>query len=101
GKEVVQLYVSAPEDSSMPKPTIELRAFGKTRELKPGESERVEMTFSNYDIASYDVSQQAYITDAGSYTVHFAASATDIRQSAKFKSDKFKWQCHDVMRPNK
>ena len=101
GKEVVQLYVSAPEDSSMPKPAIELRAFGKTRELKPGESERVEMTFSNYDIASYDVSQQAYITDAGSYTVHFAASATDIRQSAKFKSDKFKWQCHDVMRPNK
>ena len=101
GKEVVQLYVSAPEDSSMPKPAIELRAFSKTRELKPGESERVEMTFSNYDIASYDVSQQAYITDAGSYTVHFAASATDIRQSAKFKSDKFKWQCHDVMRPNK
>ena len=100
GKEVVQLYVSAPK-GNMPKPAIELRAFGKTRELKPGESERIEMTFSNYDIASYDVSQQAYITDAGNYTAHFAASATDIRLSADFKSDKHKWQCHDVMRPNK
>ena len=100
GKEVVQLYISAPK-GNMPKPAIELRAFGKTRELKPGESQRVEMTFSYYDIASYDVSQQAYITDAGSYDAHFAASATDIRQTLHFKTDKHKWECHDVMRPNK
>jgi beta-glucosidase len=100
GKEVVQLYITAPK-GNMPKPAIELRAFGKTRELKPGESQRVEMTFSYYDIASYDVSQQAYITDAGSYDAHFAASATDIRQTLHFKTDKHKWECHDVMRPNK
>lgn len=98
GKEVVQLYVTAPK-GNMPMPAIELRAFGKTRELKPGESERVEMSFSYYDMASYDVSQQAYVTEPGTYNVHFAASATDIRQSLAVKMDKHKWECHDVMKP--
>jgi hypothetical protein len=57
------------------------------------------MSFSYYDMASYDVSQQAYVTEPGTYNVHFAASATDIRQSLAVKMYKHKWECHDVMKP--
>lgn len=40
GKEAPQLYVSAP-DGKLEKPAIELKAFGKTRELKPGQKRRL------------------------------------------------------------
>ncbi len=83
GKEVVQLYVAAPE-SSMAKPAMELKAFGKTKELKPGESQTLSMTFTNYDLASFDEGKSAFVTDKGTYTAKFGANANDIRHEAKF-----------------
>ena len=41
GKEVVQLYVSAPSNTSLVKPEKELKDFTKTGELKSGESQTV------------------------------------------------------------
>ena len=90
GREAVQLYVTAPK-GNMTKPQIELKAFGKTGELKPGESEKVTMTFTNYDLASFDEAQSAFVTDAGEYTAHFAASSADLRQSAKFTAKAAKY----------
>ena len=97
GKEAVQLYITAPK-SKLQKPAIELKAFGKTRELKPGESQQLLLTFSGYDLASYDTDQQAWVTDGGEYTAKFAASAEDIRQTVKFKAKAEIVKCHDVMR---
>lgn len=97
GKEAVQLYITAPK-SKLHKPAIELKAFGKTRELKPGESQQLLLTFSGYDLASYDTDQQAWVTDGGEYTAKFAASAEDIRQTVKFKAKAEIVKCHDVMR---
>ena len=97
GKEAVQLYITAPK-SKLHKPAIELKAFGKTRELKPGESQQLLLTFSGYDLASYDTDQQAWVTDGGEYTAKFAASAEDIRQTVKFKAKAETVKCHDVMR---
>lgn len=83
GREVVQLYVTAPE-SNLEKPAMELRAYGKTRELAPGESQTLQLTFTNYDLASFDPDKQAFVTDPGTYKAHFAASAADIRHSVDF-----------------
>jgi beta-glucosidase len=100
GKETVELYVTAPK-GKLEKPAIELKAFAKTRELNPGESQEVKMTFTNYDLASYDESQQAFVTDAGTYTGRFAASATDIRQNVTFKADAGLVKCHDALKVQK
>ncbi len=96
GKEVVQLYISAPK-GTLKKPAYELKAYAKTRELQPGESQLLEMTFSNYDLASYDEIQQAWVTDGGQYTAHFAASAADLRQQATFNAKQQVVKCHNVL----
>jgi beta-glucosidase len=43
GREIVQLYLSAPA-KTLAKPTIELRAFAKTKSLEPGKSEVLSFT---------------------------------------------------------
>ncbi len=86
GKEVVQVYVTAP-DGSLEKPTKELKAFGKTRELQPGETETLHLTLSRRDLASYDESQSAWIVDPGTYQFLIAASSADVRASVPLAID--------------
>ena len=87
GKEVVQLYIAAPK-GKLEKPARELKGYAKTKELAPGESQTVNITFDTYGIASFDEAQNAWVTDAGEYTANFASSVEDIRQSASFKVKK-------------
>ena len=55
GKDVVELYVSPSyKKGGIEKPSIHLVDFAKTDVLAPGESQEVELSFSLYDIASYD-----------------------------------------------
>jgi len=82
GKEVVELYVSAPR-KTLQKPTQELRAFGKTRLLKPGESETVKFTLSARDLASFDPTVSSWVVEAGNYTVSVGDSAAGPNSSVK------------------
>lgn len=66
GKEVAQLYLSAPS-GKLDKPYQELCGFGKTDTLRPGESGNVSVTFRLSDMASYDEENAAYILEAGDY----------------------------------
>ena len=100
GKEVVELYVSAPA-GGLEKPARELKAFAKTRELQPNQSETLTMNLSLYDLASYNETTQAWETAAGKYTIGFGASVEDIRATAPFNFSKQQSvKCHDVMKPN-
>ena len=98
GKEVVQVYVSAPE-GKMEKPAKELKAFGKTRELQPGESQTLRMSLQRRDLASFDEEQSAWVVDAGTYQFLIAASAADIRTSASLRVDAMKETTTNALKP--
>lgn len=83
GKEVVQAYFGAPQ-GVLGKPAKQLIAFEKTRELKPGESQRVFLSFSINDMASYDdlgkVLKSAYVLEKGEYVFYVGTSVRDARR---------------------
>ncbi|MDE6109461.1 MAG: fibronectin type III-like domain-contianing protein, partial [Muribaculaceae bacterium] len=79
GKEIVQLYAAAPDAAKSNKPEKELRAFAKTSELKPGESQTVTMTVAAKDLASFDEAASEWVVAPGTYQLLIGASSRDIR----------------------
>ncbi|MCR5817481.1 MAG: glycoside hydrolase family 3 C-terminal domain-containing protein [Prevotella sp.] len=83
GKETVQVYVSAPKNKQIEKPAKELKSFGKTRLLQPGESETLYIVIPRSELASWDEATHQWLVDSGTYTVMIGASCTDIRGKQK------------------
>lgn len=83
GKEVVQVYVEAP-DGELEKPAKELRAFGKTDLLQPGASQIVTTTVDTYGLSSWSEARGAYLLDAGAYTVFSGISVQDVDVAGRF-----------------
>ena len=81
GKEVVQVYVSAPE-GRLDKPYQDLAGFAKTSQLMPGASETVEVTFSLKEMASYDEQTAAWILEKGNYVIRVGNSSVDTQVAA-------------------
>ena len=79
GKEVVQLYVSAPNNKAENKPVKELKAFLKTDILNPGEVTTVTLSVDSKDLASYDETSSSWCVSPGNYLFHIASSASDIK----------------------
>ena len=86
GKEVVQLYVSAPQ-GKLDKPRQALAAFAKTGQLKPGESGEVTLSFRLRDMASYDEGRAAWILEQGDYILRIGKSSADTRAIAILRLD--------------
>ena len=78
GKEVVLLYVSAP-DVAANKPEKELKAFAKTKELKPGDAVVVTLIVNADDLASYDEAASAWGVTPGNNKLLGGASSRDIK----------------------
>ena len=95
GKEVAQVYVSAPK-GQLEKPVQELKAFAKTRELKPGESQTLSMEIPVRDLASYDEQGAQWMADAGLYTLRIGASSRDIKCTATVKVARYTEQAHNA-----
>ncbi|MEQ8573007.1 MAG: glycoside hydrolase family 3 C-terminal domain-containing protein, partial [Fulvivirga sp.] len=86
GKEVVQLYVSAPGET-LDKPELELKGFAKTGLLEAGASEELSITFNAKSIASFDTDRSSWVVEPGTYTVKIGASSNDIKGEATFTVD--------------
>ena len=100
GKEVVQLYISAPA-KTMDKPAKELKAFAKTDLLQPGKSQTITFTIKAVDLASFDTKTTSWIAEKGSYDVKVGASSLDIKQTASFTvaNDMTTEKDHKVLQP--
>ena len=85
GKEVVQLYFSAPQ-GVLGKAAKELCAFKKTRALAPGGSEVLTLTFNKNDMAAFDDlgktgNKSAYVLEAGDYKVFAGNSVKNVSEA--------------------
>lgn len=105
GKEVVQLYCSAPQ-GKLAKPERVLAAYAKTDILAPGEREVLELVFHQKEIASYDDTgvtghKSCFVLEKGTYIVHVSSDAhTDIYEdSFELKEDIVVEKCHQAMSP--
>ncbi len=76
GKEVLQIYVTAPE-VRLKKPWQELAGFAKTTLLQPGETQTVQVSFDMADIASFDDERLCYCLEPGKYILRAGTSSTD------------------------
>lgn len=83
GKEVAQVYVSAPKNKPMDKPLKELKGFAKTRLLQPGESETLHISIPRSELASWNEATHEWQVDSGTYTLQVGGSSADIRGKAK------------------
>lgn len=68
GKETVQVYVSVPA-GKLDQPKQMLAGYAKTRELAPGETERVTVSFRLRDLASFSEADSAYLLEPGRYVL--------------------------------
>jgi len=98
GKEAVQVYVKAPA-GKLKKPEHELKAFAKTKMLKPGESETLKMQVNKRDLASFDDTQSQWVAEDGKYTFQFAASSRDIRATAETNISGMTEKVNSVLKP--
>lgn len=83
GKEVVELYLRAPDDS-IEKPFQELKGFAKTKILKPNESQTLFFSLDARSLASFWPGLCTWVVDKGTYEVCVGASSKDIRQKISF-----------------
>ena len=81
GKEVVQLYVSAPE-GKIHKEYQSLAAFGKTGLLAPGAEQQVSVSFNLKELASYRESDGCYVLERGDYVLRLGNSSRNTTVAA-------------------
>ena len=84
GKEVVQLYYSAPyTEGGIEKSSVVLGAFAKTPMIDPGRTQTVTLSVDSNDMASYDykgskVQGGGYVLERGEYTLTLRADSHTV-----------------------
>ena len=84
GKDVLQLYVGAP-DGKLEKPRRVLVDFAKTAELRPGERAELVLGADSRAFASYDEASSSYVLEEGEYTLWLGESLDRAVQIGSFE----------------
>lgn len=105
GKEVVQIYVEAPQ-GKLGKAKRVLVGYKKTSLLETTASEILEITVNKKDMASYDDSgitgfKDCFLLEAGTYKFYMGTDATTENNIYEFNLDTVDVmeKCHEVMAP--
>ncbi len=106
GKEVVQIYCN-PSNGKLGRPRVELVAFSKTKDLKPGESQVINLNVDINKLATFDdfgVSgfKNAYVLESGNYNFYCANDSinlNDVIYSLNIEKDTLVQQLNPLMSP--
>lgn len=91
GSEVVQLYISLPENG-LTTPKLQLRGFGKAKDLAPGASTTVKISLDRYAVSYWDAVDNVWRANSGPYEVSVGTSSADIKLKDTFTLEKgFIW----------
>lgn len=82
GKEVAQVYVSAPNNGQK-RPLKELKTFAKTKLLQPGETEKLIFHLPKSDLAQYDEATSQWKLPEGIFRLFVNSSAADCKLEGK------------------
>ncbi|MFS0752773.1 glycoside hydrolase family 3 protein [Oceanobacillus sp. 1P07AA] len=86
GKDVVQVYYSAPyTPGGIEKSAINLVTFEKTKSLEPGESEVLTIQYDTRDMASYDMENENYILENGTYEIKLGKNVHEIDSTVNYE----------------
>ena len=83
----MQIYVSAP-GNKLATPYQELKAFVKSKELKPDEEQDITATFDIVSLASFDEKACLYIIEEGDYIVRYGEDSRHTKPAAILRFDK-------------
>ena len=80
------------------KPAQELKAFGKTKLLEPGQSQTITLKIKTEDLASYNDSTTSWEVEAGEYHFQIGASSRDIRAEGSFTAKASARKVNDILK---
>ncbi len=107
GREVVQLYYSAPQ-GKLGKPAKVLGAFQKTRRLAPGEKENLLLSLPVREMASYDdtgrIQKSAWVLEQGTYRFlvgNSVRNVTELPDTYTLDRDRVVCQLSQKLAPSK
>lgn len=94
GKEVVQVYVKAPQ-GKLGKPLMVLAGFAKTKELDAGEMQELVITvpfsvFASYDETGLSGFASSYVLEKGTYIVYTGSSVREVEEAGSFTIEETK-----------
>ncbi|KAG6910876.1 hypothetical protein DXG01_006559 [Tephrocybe rancida] len=91
GSEVVQVYVTLP-DIGLTTPRLQLKGFGKAKDVTPGESSTVTIKLNKYAVSFWDTERNAWHAAAGQYAMHIGPSSVDLPLKLTYDLQKsFNW----------
>lgn len=89
GKDAVEVYYNPPyTNGGIEKASANLIAFDKTKELKPGESQTIAVSFKDEDMASYDYKNaKSYVLEQGDYGISLRSNSHHVIENKNISID--------------